>query len=112
GFLVAPHGAAVSEHCLDMDGCWLQALRDRVGPQVPIVGTIDPHANLSAMMVAATDALIAYKTNPHTDQRDVGREASLLLARMLRNEVVPVAHFVELPLAMSIEQQHTAVEPC
>lgn len=112
GFLVAPHGAAVSEFFLDMDGHWLTALRNKIGPHVPVVGTLDPHANLSERMVAATDALIAYKTNPHTDQRDVGREAALLIARMLRNEVKPVAHFVELPLAISIEQQHTAVEPC
>ena len=42
----------------DMDGYWLREVRLRVGPRIPIVGTLDLHANLSAGMVVATDALI------------------------------------------------------
>ena len=59
GVLVAPHGATVSEHVADVDGHWLGLVRRHVGGTVPIIGTIDPHANLSAAMVAATDALTA-----------------------------------------------------
>ncbi|MCA9226075.1 MAG: M81 family metallopeptidase, partial [Planctomycetales bacterium] len=63
GVLVAPHGATVSQRHPDADGYWLGELRRQFGSQ-PIIGTLDPHANLSAAMVAATDALIAYRTNP------------------------------------------------
>ena len=53
GLLLAPHGAGVSENHRDMDGHWLSAVRDRVGAGVPLIATIDPHANLSQTMVDA-----------------------------------------------------------
>src|SRR5260370_34629593 len=86
GLLVAPHGATVSEGIADVDGCWLEMLRGRVGPKVPIIGTLDLHANLSPRMVAACNALIAYRTNPHLDQKERGIEAARLMARAPRRE--------------------------
>jgi microcystin degradation protein MlrC len=112
GILVAPHGAAVAENAADMDGAWLRELRSRVGPQTPIIGTLDLHANLSEAMVRATDALIGYRTNPHLDQRDRGHEAARLMARMLRRDVRPTQAAAFPPLAINIERQHTAVSPC
>ncbi|HAP06271.1 MAG TPA: hypothetical protein DCR20_00470, partial [Planctomycetaceae bacterium] len=55
GLLVAPHGATVAESAADADGCWLQLVRRLVGPQLPIVGTLDLHANVSLQMVTACD---------------------------------------------------------
>ena len=90
GLLVAPHGATVSQHQPDVDGYWLGLARRRLGPGRPIIGTFDPHANLSSAMVEATDALIAYRTNPHIDQRQRGLEAAGLMARTLSGEIQPV----------------------
>lgn len=112
GLLVAPHGAAVAEGCPDMDGFWLRELRARLGPQKPIVGTLDLHANLSETMVRATDALIAYRTNPHLDQRERGVEAAHLIGRMLRGEVHPTQAAAFPPLAINIERQHSSSSPC
>src|SRR4051812_10937365 len=112
GILVAPHGATVCESALDADGYWLSEVRQRVGPHIPIVGTVDPHANLSSEMVSACDALIAYRTNPHIDQRRGGLEAASLMARVLRGEVRPVMAAAFPPLAISIECQATDETPC
>ena len=112
GLLVAPHGATVCESIPDVDGCWLEMLRGRVGPRVPIIGTLDLHANLSPRMVAACDALIAYRTNPHLDQRERGLEAADLMARTLRGEHRPTMAAALLPLAVNIERQSTAELPC
>ncbi len=112
GLLVAPHGATVCETIADVDGCWLQMLRGRVGPRVPIIGTLDLHANLSPRMVQACNALIAYRTNPHLDQRERGVEAATLMARTLRGEVRPTMAAAFPPLAVNIERQATADEPC
>lgn len=112
GCLVVPHGAGVSEQHRDMDGHWLSRLRDLLGAQVPIIGTIDPHANVSPLMIRSTNALIAYKTNPHIDQRERGKEAARMLVRMLRQQVRPVQYLQQLPLAISIEQQYDQAEPC
>src|SRR5690606_39234609 len=89
GLLVAPHGATVAKNSPDADGPWLMAVREQVGPELTIIGTRDPHANLSPAMVAATNALFAYRTNPHIDQRARGLEAAALMGRTLRGEVHP-----------------------
>jgi microcystin degradation protein MlrC len=112
GVLVAPHGAAVSESRPDMDGAWLRELRSRVGPKMPIIGTLDLHANLSEEMVHATDALIGYRTNPHLDQRQRGQEAARLMARVLRGEVRPTHAAAMAPVAINIERQNTSTSPC
>ena len=112
GLLVAIHGAAVAEGCDDFDGAWLERLRSVVGPGVPLIGTLDLHANLSARMVAATDALFPYRTNPHLDQCETGRRAAALMARALRGEVRPVSAAVFPPLVPNIESQGTDREPC
>ena len=112
GCLVVPHGAAVSETFADMDGHWLSLLRGKVGGKVPVIGTIDPHANVSGLMAASTNGLIAYKTNPHIDQRKVGKEAALMLARYLRNEILPLQKLFQVPLIISLEQQYTGRDPC
>lgn len=108
GLLVAPHGAAVAEGEPDFDGYWLSALRDRFPRPFPIVGTLDLHANVSLRMVAACDALIAYRTNPHLDQYDRGNEAAQLMDRTLRGEVRPVMGAAFPPLVVNIERQATA----
>jgi len=112
GLLVAPHGAGVAENAPDMDGSWLRELRSRVGPRMPIVGTLDLHANLSETMVRATNALIGYRTNPHLDQRERGLEAARLMARILRGEVRPTQAAAYPPLAINIERQSTSESPC
>src|SRR6476659_640876 len=112
GILVAPHGATVSEPYADVDGHWLSELRRRVGPDVPIIGTIDAHANLSPAMITATTALIAYRTNPHLDQRARGIDAARLIVDTLRGKSRPTMAAAFPPLSINIEKQHTSEEPC
>ena len=107
GILVAPHGATVSEAHPDADGYWLSELRARVGPALPLIGTLDAHANLSPLMVEATDALVAYRSNPHLDQRQRGMEAASLMAATLRGELRPAQAAAFPPLIINIERQLT-----
>ena len=112
GLLVAPHGATVSRLFPDADGAWLSKVRSVVGPKMPIIGTLDPHGNLSAEMVAATDALISYRTNPHIDQENRGVEAAEFMIRTLRGEIRPVQAACYPPMAINIERQCTSESPC
>jgi len=112
GCIIALHGAAVSEKHTDMDGHWLSVIRALVGDNIPIVGTLDPHANVSEKMVAATNALFSYKTNPHIDQRETGKKAASMLLKIISGETQPVQYLYQSPVAISIEQQHTDSEPC
>jgi microcystin degradation protein MlrC len=94
---VASHGAMVGVQTLDPDGTVLEAVRTLVGPDVPIVATLDLHANLSERMAKSADCLIGYRTNPHVDQAEIAREAAIILARMIRGMRVHMAH-IRLPL--------------
>jgi microcystin degradation protein MlrC len=102
----------VSPSIPDVDGHWLTELRRRVGADVPIVCTLDPHANLSPAMVSACDAIAAYRTNPHLDQHARGLEAAEWMARSLRGEIQLTTAAVHLPLIIDIERQCTKEEPC
>lgn len=84
GVLLALHGAMVSEDCLDPEGELLAALRARHGERVPIVATLDMHANVSPRMVAAADAVFPYRTYPHVDHVDCAVEAAGALARLMQ----------------------------
>ncbi len=107
GLLVAPHGAMVSDEHADAEGYWLGEVRKRIGPSLPMVGTLDPHTNLSPAMVRACDALIAYRTNPHLDQKERGAEAANVLMATIRGELRPTMAAVFPPLAISIQRQCT-----
>jgi microcystin degradation protein MlrC len=109
--LVALHGATVSVRYPDADGEFLRRLRETVGPEMPIVVTLDLHANISAAMAQHSTALVAYRTNPHLDQEQRGREAARLLARTMRGEVRPVQVLEAPPFFVQISKQYTAVEP-
>src|SRR4029077_8348270 len=112
GLLVAPHGATVAANHADADGHWLSRLRQRFGRTFPIIGTLDLHANVSPKMVSACDALIAYRTNPHLDQRQRGIDAAKLMARTVRGEVRPTMAAAFPPFAVNIERQLCAESPC
>lgn len=87
--LLALHGAMVSELHEDGEGYLLELIRNEVGPHIPIVATLDLHANVTVNMVRQADILISYKTYPHVDMYDVGMEASELLQRTLNGEIRP-----------------------
>jgi len=111
GILAAPHGATVAEDALDADGTWLAEVRELIGNEIPFIATIDPHANLSPKMVEVTDALIAYSTNPHLDQRETGRRAAELMAQTLAGEISPTQRAAFPSLAINIQSQNTSEEP-
>lgn len=114
GYLVAPHGANAGDgdEYRDLDGYWLSRLRETVGRDKPIICTIDPHANLSPRMVDACNATIAYRSNPHLDQKLRGLEAASLMVRTLKGEIKPVQAGAFPPIGINIERQLTSAAPC
>lgn len=96
--LLALHGAMVTEDADDPDGETIEAVRSLIGPDVPLVVSMDLHANLTRRCVAHADAIVGFRTSPHVDQRETGRRAANLLVRQLRGEVRPVMAFVKIPM--------------
>jgi microcystin degradation protein MlrC len=108
GLLVAPHGATVAENAPDADGDWLSRVRKQVGPNVPVIGTLDLHANVSQLMIDSTDALFGYRTNPHLDQYEQGIIAGRTMLQTLRGEISPKQFLVQVPVCVNIERQATS----
>ncbi|MHA1151135.1 MAG: M81 family metallopeptidase [Alphaproteobacteria bacterium] len=83
------HGAMVTEHEEDGEGAILEALRAKVGRELPIAVTLDLHANVTDRMAALADIIVSYRTYPHVDQVAIATEALDLLARALAGEIAP-----------------------
>lgn len=109
--LLALHGAMVSEDYPDADGEILRRVREALGPKVPLIVTLDFHANISRKMVDHSTALVLYKTNPHVDQRQRGLQAAELAVRTARGEIGPVQALAKPPMVWNILHQYTRAEP-
>ena len=66
----------VTEHLDDGEGEILARVRKVIGKDLPLVVSLDLHANVTPQMVEHADALIAYRTYPHVDMADTGRAAA------------------------------------
>ena len=105
------HGAAVAEHAADSEGELLARLRAVVGPELPIVASLDLHANVTRRMLACADALVAYRSYPHVDMAESGERAADLLARRFKaGQREPLA-WRRLPFLIPINAQSTWLEP-
>jgi microcystin degradation protein MlrC len=111
GLLLALHGAMVSEDHLDADGEILARVRAAVGKDFPLAVTFDLHGNLSPRLAEMCDVAVAYRTNPHVDQRECGTRAARLLVRWLRGEVRPRLALAKPPMLINIMKQDTSREP-
>jgi len=105
--LLALHGAMVSEDHLDADGETVERIRREVGPDLPIMLTLDMHANLSPRLVNCVNSTIIYRTYPHIDQRDRGLEAARLITKHVRGDIHPVQTMCKPGLLMHIVQQYS-----
>lgn len=83
------HGAMVTETEDDAEGALLEALRSIVGPDVPIVATLDLHANATARMANNANALVSFRTYPHIDGYDRAVQAAALVQEVLEGRKKP-----------------------
>jgi microcystin degradation protein MlrC len=106
------HGAMVCEHHDDGEGEILRRVREAVGPQVPVVASLDLHANVTRQMVAQSDALTVYRTYPHVDMADTGGRAAALLGAMLASGRRPAKAYRTFDYLTGIPSQCTFIDPC
>ena len=106
------HGAMVSEEHEDGEGEILRRVRAAVGPRVPVVASLDLHANVTRAMVSTADAMVAYRTYPHVDMADTGARAARLLEQMLKTGQRLTGEFHTLDYLTGISSQCSFIEPC
>ncbi|MDN7997986.1 M81 family metallopeptidase [Burkholderia multivorans] len=105
------HGAMVAEHTDDGEGTLLERIRDAVGPAVPVVASLDLHANVTERMLSRADALVAYRTYPHVDMAETGERAAALLERLLASGGPLHRAARRLPFLIPINGMCTLLDP-
>ena len=111
GVLLALHGAMVTEGIPDAEGDILSRVRELVGPEVPVVSTLDYHANVTDLMVEKADGLFGYNTYPHVDGFERGLEAARFMAGLLEKSVQPESVVIRPPMAPAIVPARTGAGP-
>lgn len=105
------HGAMVAEHLDDGEGELLARVRAVVGERIPVVASLDLHANVTSRMVALATAMVAYRTYPHVDMAETGARAAALLMAQLESGQRPAVAIRRLPFLIPLGAQCTMQEP-
>jgi microcystin degradation protein MlrC len=111
GLLLALHGAQTAEGVDDVEGLMLGRARNILGQDVPIVLTLDLHANITRAMMEHATAIVGYQTFPHVDMYETGQKASRLMLKILSGKVRSVMAWRKLPLIVNAENQQTSRGP-
>ena len=98
GLILAMHGSMVTASELDPEGDILQAVRNVVGPDLPIVMTLDLHAHVTPRMVRQANALVSFTHYPHDDTYSTGERGASLLLRTVQGDVSPVMALAKVPI--------------
>jgi microcystin degradation protein MlrC len=103
------HGAMVAEHIDDADGELLRRVRTLVGRELPLVASLDFHANTSAAMLHEASALLAYRTYPHVDMEATGRKALQCMEQLHTEKWL--GELRTLPFLIPLTSQCTLLSP-
>ena len=105
------HGAMVTQSYEDGEGEVLRRVREHIGTELPLVVSLDLHANVTQQMVDLSDVLTIYRTYPHLDMAETGARCLPLLERMVSSGK-PQKAFVQLPFLIPLHAQYTNTPPC
>ena len=105
------HGAMVSESFDDGEAEVLARIRKQLGPDLPIVISLDLHANISQSLVDLTSSLVAYRTYPHVDMADTGARAARIVSRLIGPSGEIFRYFRQLPFLIPLPWQSSLAEP-
>jgi microcystin degradation protein MlrC len=105
------HGAMVTEHLDDGEGELLSRIRRVVGTRVPVVASLDLHANMTRAMLEHADGMVAYRTYPHVDMAATGERAAQLLHDTLAAGHAPSKSMRALDFLTGLPSQCTLIEP-
>jgi microcystin degradation protein MlrC len=105
------HGAMVTEDFEDGEGEVLRRIRAAVGPDIPIVISLDYHANVTPQMVELTDGMAAYYTYPHVDREQTGQRAAKILSTIIERGRPNGRSLRKIPFLIPLNFQSTLIEP-
>lgn len=111
GLCLVLHGAGVSERTLDVEGSILKGAREILGPDKPIISTLDLHVNTSYDMLRYADALVVCKLYPHSDTYETGCKAMRIMHDTLSGKYRPCMAVHRVPMLIQCPKGTTLLEP-
>ncbi len=112
GVLLALHGAMVVDGLEgSADAHTAMQVRKAIGREIPLIVTLDYHANVSPALADAADGVIVYRTYPHVDQRERGLRAGELMHRAVTTGQKPATFIRPLPILVHLLAQNTNRDP-
>ncbi|UTW51592.1 M81 family metallopeptidase [bacterium SCSIO 12827] len=105
------HGAMCSETFPDAEGEVLRRVRACIGPDVPLVISLDYHVNLTQQMVDNIDGVAIYLTYPHIDRQHTGARSARILMRVLEEGIPRGKALRRIPFLLPLNFQCTLIEP-
>lgn len=111
GVCLELHGSMYVEGQPDPEGELPSAVRDVVGPGVPITAALDMHATITETMVRHLDGVAAYRTAPHTDVVETGGRAAEILVDAFRGDADLSLSWYRTPMILAGERSETEAEP-
>jgi microcystin degradation protein MlrC len=101
GVFLSLHGSMLADGEDDPEGDLLVSVRALVSSDVPIVATLDLHANITQRMIDHATALVAYTHYPHDDARTTGERGMRLLLQAVAGETDPVMVMAKVPMLVA-----------
>lgn len=111
GICFCLHGSMYTHAVEDPEGDLMSAIRELVGPDLPIVCALDMHATVTDELVRRVNALTVFRTAPHIDRFDTGVRAADLLLKIIRQKLNVVTVSAKLPILVAGEHSMTTVDP-
>lgn len=111
GVCLCLHGAMVPEGMADGEGTLVAAVRERVGPDVPIAVSLDLHGNNTDQLVETADVLVGFEEYPHTDMGETGHRAMSFLLETIRGDLEPTMAIERPPVLPMGPKQNTRQGP-
>jgi len=109
GVFFALHGAASAEEYDDLEGYLLSAVRGVIGYEIPIVSSLDHHANITKRMIELTDLMVGYETQPHNPY-ETGRKSAQLFFSLLKGNFKPTLAWEKIPLIVGHHERLDTAE--
>lgn len=111
GICLDLHGSMYVKGEPDPEGKLLAAIREKVGPHIPITAALDMHATITEQMVSHLDGVAGYRTAPHTDVEETGVRAAELLLTTMQGDASLTLGWKSFPMLLAGEQSESGSEP-
>lgn len=111
GVLLLLHGGGATEDEDDLEGHVLEQVRKVVGDKIPVVTSLDMHANIGPKTMKYGSFFCGYDTYPHIDGYERSAEVTQLLIDTIRGKIDPKIAYAQPNMIITPVMQKTGHHP-